>query len=87
MSIASQAMVSPMDNAMRVVLRETLVFLTAGRETANPLVRRLRLEQMSVEKLLEEEMGTPLFEVFRRPRRRRPHDAAGVEAQLDRLLS
>ncbi|MFT5423878.1 MAG: mono/diheme cytochrome c family protein [Phycisphaerales bacterium] len=54
--VASVAADYPMDDAMAIVLRETLVYLTAGRETTNPLVHRLRLEQMSTEKLLEQEM-------------------------------
>jgi len=54
--VASVAGDYPMDDAMAIVLRETLVFLTAGRETTNPLVHRLRLEQMNTENLLKQEM-------------------------------
>lgn len=54
--VASVAADYPMDDAMAVVLRETLVFLTAGRETTNPLVHRLRLEQMNTENLLKQDL-------------------------------
>ncbi len=62
--IASLAADLEMDSALNTVLRETLIHLAPGAAGNHPLVRRLRLEQLPVDKLAEETFDPMVGEVM-----------------------